>query len=449
MKRNFYLLLIVFFSFFAQDAAAQIISTIAGNGTDGYCCDDSLAINAELSKPFDVAIDGFGNIIIADALNNRIRKIDNAGIITTIAGTGVAGYNGDNMAATAAMINYPSALIADATGNIFFCDDHNYRIRMIDVHGIISTIAGTGLSGYSGDNGLATDAMITSSLGIAIDKFGQIYFSDSRNYRIRKISAATGGIITTIAGNGTPGYTGDDGAATNAELNAPTGLTLDNIGNIYFGEHYNNCIRKVGNDGIIKTIAGTGLPGYSGDNGPATLAKLSWPQGIKIDGGGDIYFADAYNNRIRKIDISGDITTIAGSGIGGYTGDGGNAILADLSTPTGIALDFAGNFYIADLINNRIRYYKNTTNINFANKSSSRMEIYPNPSEGMINVFVPTATTEKVNYLITNAIGTKIQEGIAASNEKLTINIVAPSGVYIIQVSTTSQKIIKKIVISR
>jgi sugar lactone lactonase YvrE len=442
-----YILLSILSVLFISSISAQIITTIAGDSTAGYCCDGLPAIGAKLSLPYDVAVDNIGNLYIADANNNRIRKINSAGIITTIAGTGISGYNGDSIPATIAQINVPSALAIDGSGNIYFSDDHNYRIRMISNSGIITTVAGTGISGYSGDNGPATNAQITSSVGIAVDGAGHIFFGDILNNRIRRVSSASNGIITTIAGTNIQGYSGDGGPATLAELYNPTGLAIDGLGNVFFGEHGNNCIRKINNLGIIITVAGTGVNGFSGDNGPATQAKLSWPDGLKIDGDGNIYFTDAYNNRVRKVDYSGLISTIAGTGDGSFTGDGGPAIAADLHTPLGLAINHATDLFVADAGNNCIRYIRNTVSVSHINIPHENLSLYPNPNKGEFEIKVESALNENVQLIVTNITGRKIKEISANTNKPVDFKISVPSGIYFLTAITTHGWETKKVVI--
>ncbi len=273
--------------------------------------------------------------------------------ISTIAGNGTAGYSGDSGAATSAELFFPEEVAVDASGNVYIADLRNNRIRKVTAAtGIITTFAGTGTAGYSGDGGAATSAELSYPAGVAVDASRNVYIIDDN--RIRKVTAATG-IITTIAGNGTAGYSGDGGAATSAELYYSNGVAVDASGTIYIVD--NNRIRKVtSSTGIITTIAGNGTAGYTGDKGPATAAELSYPGGVAVDALGNVYIADVANNRIRKITAStGIITTIAGNGALGYSGDGGAATSAELNLPSGVAVDASGNVYIADDSNNVIR----------------------------------------------------------------------------------------------
>ena len=334
------------------------IASQAGNGVLGYSGDGAPAASAEFSYPTSVAVDSSGNLYIVDADNNRIRKVTaSSGIITTVAGNGTAGYSGDGGAATSAELDTPFGVAVDASGNIYIVDVNNDRIRKVTAStGIITTVAGNGTWGYSGDGGAATSAELFSPLGVAVDASGNIYIADSGNNRIRKVTASTG-IITTVAGNGTGGYSGDSGVATSAELNSPFGVAVDASGNIYIVDSGNNRIRKMtASTGIITTVAGNGTGGYSGDSGVATSAELNSPYGVAVDASGNIYIADTYNLVIRTVTAStGIITTVAGNGTAGSSGDGGAAASAELSYPTAVVVDSPGNFYIADYNNNKVR----------------------------------------------------------------------------------------------
>lgn len=334
------------------------IDTVAGYGPAGYAGDNGLATAADLNGPHNVAIDAAGNIYIADMWNNCIRKVTaSTGIITTVAGNGTAGYSGDGGAATSAELYHPSGVALDTAGNIYIADFANNRIRKVTVsRNDISTVAGNGTAGYNGDGGSAISAVLNTPYSVAVDASGNIYISDTNNYRVRKVTASTG-VISTVAGTGTGGYSGNGGAATSAKISQPMGLALDAASNVYFADWGNAVIREVtATTGNISTVAGSGSNGFSGDGGPATAAKLYYPYGVAVDMAGNIYIADDVNNRVRKVTAStGNISTVAGNGAAGYSGDGGAAISAALEYPYGVALDTANNIYIADEGNNRIR----------------------------------------------------------------------------------------------
>ena len=336
------------------------ITTIAGNGVGGYGGDGGPATSAMISAhigggPYmGVAVDPSGNLFIADYNNNRIRKVDTNGIITTVAGTGTAGYSGDGGQAIAAQLSHPMGVAFDSSSNMYIVDEYNHLIRKVSTSGIITTVAGNvNAAGFSGDGGPAAGAKLYYPTGIAVDSTGNLYITDSGNNRIRKVN--TSGTITTVAGNGNAGYSGDGGLATAAMLNAPIDVKVDNAGNLFFTDYSNQRIRKINTSGIIGTVAGTGTGGFSGDGGQATAAMLNGPFGVAVDSGGNLSFADWGNNRIRKVAPNGIISTVAGTGSYGFSGDGGPAIGANVFSPTGITFDNAGNLILADSANSRIR----------------------------------------------------------------------------------------------
>jgi uncharacterized protein (TIGR03437 family) len=328
-----------------RKVANGVITTVAGNGTFGFSGDNGPATSAQLNGPSGVAVDSAGNLYMGDLGNTRIRKVSN-GVITTVAGGGSS--LGDNGPATSAQFT-PSGLAVDSAGNLYIADWQNNRIRKVS-NGVIATVAGNGTQGFSGDNGPATSAQLNYPAGVAVDSAGNLYIADEVNNRIRKV---TNGVITTVAGNGTSGFSGDDGPATSAELYFPSGVAVDSAGNLYIVDSHNFRIRKVSN-GVITTVAGDGMPGFSGDNGPATSAQLSDPSGVAVDSAGNLYIVDSHNYRIRKVS-NGVITTIAGNGMIGNSGDGGPATSATFDVPESIAVDSAGKVYIADSYNWTIR----------------------------------------------------------------------------------------------
>ncbi len=333
------------------DPATGATLTVAGGGS----VDHFLALLGKLSNPLSVAVDSFGNVYIADILNQRIRRVSAfTGAITTIAGTGQRGYNGDGGPATEATLAFPNDVAVDAASNIYLADGWNRRVRKVDAFtGAISTIAGTGERGDDGDGGPATEAKLGPS-SVAVDGAGNIYITSGS--RVRKVDAFTG-IISTIAGTGERGYGGDGSLATGARLNAPTDIAVDAVGNVYIADDLDHRIRKVdAATGIISTIAGKGEWGYTGDGSPATEAGLHSPGGVAVDGAGNLYIADTVNDRIRKVDAAtGIISTIAGRDERGYSGDGGPATGARLSLPGGVAVSTDCRLYVADTSNHRIR----------------------------------------------------------------------------------------------
>jgi trimeric autotransporter adhesin len=349
-----------------QDTNSGKIFIVAGNGYfsgagGGYSGDGGQATAAELHAPTGVTVNGSGNIYISDAENYRVRKVNTSGIISTFAGGNHAGYSGDGGSATAAELQNPFGLVFDGAGNLYIADNGNNRIRKVNAAGVITTFAGNGIYGYSGDGGPATLAELTLPEGLAIDGGGNLYIADYGGGHVRKVN--TNGIISTIAGGGTSGL-GDGGPATAAQLNGPDGVAVDGYGNVYIADYNNNRIRLVNTSGIISTFAGNGYGApsggyYYGDGGPATAAELNEPTDVKVDGSGILYIADASNTRVRIVNTVGIISTYIGDG---RIGDPGNDIAATasmLTFPQGLALDGLDNLYIADLYSNDIaKVYK-------------------------------------------------------------------------------------------
>ena len=441
--RNIFTAVVFLLFSFSIATQAQIITTVAGGDTTGLG-DGGLATACELFEPIGVAVDNAGNLYICDRGNNRVRKVNNTGIITTIAGTGTAGYNGDGLPATSAQVNYPYAVAIDDTGNVFIADELNNRIRKINTSGIITTIAGTGTAGYNGDNIAATGAELNSPDGIAIDGSGNVYLSDYNNNRVRKIN--TSGIITTYAGTGIGPYNGDNFSASTSNLYHPFGIALDNGGNLYIADFSNNRLRRVNVSGIITTIGGNGIPGIAGDGGPATTAELDLA-GVAVDVSGNIYIGDAGRNIVRKINSSGVITTIAGTGVDGYNGDNQPATQAELFNPVGVAVDASENLYIADFGNDRIRYIRSTVFVNQISGITDAMHVYPNPSSGIFTINIVSGNEVNVRLCITNVTGEKVKEIMAVTNTPVDIKLDVPDGIYFLTASTSSEFWSQKIIV--
>lgn len=335
-----------------------IISTYAGTGAQGYTGDGGPATSAMVRNPDGVGVASDGTLYIADTGNDVIRKVDFiTGVITTVVGTGTAGSTGDGGPATLARLNGPQDVFVAANGDLYIADTGNRKVRKVTAAtGVITTVIGDGTSGNTGDGGPATAARLNSPRGVAVAANGDIYVSDRPNDRIRKVTAATG-IINAYAGTGTAGYTGDGGAATSARLRTPEGITLDPNGDLYIADTGNDVVRKVtAATGVITTFAGTGTGGFLGDGGPATSARLNAPEAVDLGPMGDLFIADTANSRVRRVQSgSGVITTVAGNGTSGFSGDGGPATSARIATPGGIAVSSTGVYYIGDRGNDRVR----------------------------------------------------------------------------------------------
>jgi sugar lactone lactonase YvrE len=329
------------------------ITTVAGDGTQGNAGDGGAATSAKLGGPSCVAVDGAGVLYIVDTTNNDVRRVDGSGNISTYAGTGAAGYSGDNGAAALAELSGPTGCALDSAGDLYIADSGNSVVREISTKGVITTVAGDGTAGFLGDGGGAISAELNQPYGVALDGSGNLYIADTLNYRVRKVDST--GTITTIAGNGTRGYSGDGAAATSAELYNPEGLVLDSAGDLYIADQANNVVREIVS-GNIKTIAGQQKDyGYGGDGRRATSAGFDGPTYLALDSAGNLYIADTGDQRIRAVNAAGEIHTVAGDGLQGYKGDGGKATSAELSHPQGIALDASGNMFVADTGNGAVR----------------------------------------------------------------------------------------------
>jgi len=350
------------------DIESRVVTTVAGTGALGFSGDGSLAAQAMLKAPEDVAVAADGTLYIADTYNARIRKVSPDGIITTVAGTGVSGFSGDGGLATQAMFSYTWSISVAADSSLYIADWRNHRIRKISPDGIITTVVGSGVpafsgGGFSGDGGLATQALLKFPTDIAVAADGSLYIADASNRRIRKVSPD--GIITTVAGTGVRGFSGDGGLATQAALSYPCGISVAADGSLYIADASNNRIRKVSPDGIITTVAGGNGPGFNGsgffgDRGLATQAALNSPQGIAVATDGNLYIADTNNHRIRKVSPDGIITTVMGKSLWWkFSGDGGPARQASLYRPQDITVAADGSLYITDTYDNRIRKVSN------------------------------------------------------------------------------------------
>jgi hypothetical protein len=322
--------------------APAVLTTFAGSRTNfGFRGEGDAAGAAHLFRPESLTFDAAGNLYIADTGNHRVRKVTPAGVITTFAGGGRIGYGGDGGPATAAELNEPQAVAVDSSGNVYISDTNNHRVRKVTPAGIISTFAGAGVAGFGGDGGPAAAALLDTPGGLAVDGANNLLIADAGNHRVRRINLATG-VITTVAGSGY-GFGGDSGRAADAKLYFPTGVAADGMGNLYIADTGNNRVRKVTPPGFISTAAGTG-----------NSLDLGAPGGLTVDGAGNLYIAEQGRHRIRKLTPGGVFTTVAGTGAAGAGGEGGAATDAQLNQPAGVAVDRAGNLFVADTFNHRV-----------------------------------------------------------------------------------------------
>ncbi len=418
--------LIILFIFWSLFVSAQNITTIASSG---------------VYDPNGLVFDAYGNLYFTTLLGNQVKKMDTSGLITIVAGTGSAGFYGDGGPAINAQLNQPCGITVDTLGNIFFADIMNQRIRKIDVStGIISSIAGIGPGGYttgafSGDSGLAIVAALNNPTSVCFDDIGNLYIADALNRRIRKIN--TSGVISTIAGNGVYGSSGDDGPAILAECSPNGDIHVDEVGNIYFTENGSiiNKVRKINPMGIISKIAGdTSSYIYNGDDIPATAAYLN-PGFITFDFDGYIYISDAYNNRVRKIDGLGTIHTIAGNGIGGHSGDGFPATEAEIWHPSGLAFDKCGNLFVGEVGSpayiRKVSFNPACWPEKISEIPTNNITVYPNPAYETINI---DRVKTEATYRILNITGIIEQSGtLNQGNNSISISTL-PAGVYVLEV---------------
>ncbi len=433
MKKTFTLLALLFFGY----TQGQNINTIAGDGTSGFSGDGGPATSSVLKNPTGVAVDAQGNIYIADSFNGRVRKIDaSTGNITTVAGSGMYGFSGDGGPATAAKMKYPTDVAIDSQGNLYISGNTDYRIRKVTAStGIITTIAGDGTSNNTGDGGLATAAQLSAGQ-MAFDSQDNLYISSGNT--VRKITASTG-IITTVAGTGPTGFSGDGGPATAATFNTIGGLVIDGNGNIYIADQGNNRVRKVdASTGIINTIVS-----QSG----------SGPYGLALDIQGNLYIADQTDHRIRKLDaVTSAITVIAGNGNSNFSGDGGPATAAELYFPGDLAIDSQNNIYLTEgysslpIKDYRVREISSgmASGIEQLANNKEQIIIYPNPSTGVFN-YASSAVFSEIK--IYNVLGKLVDMKKINSNE-FSIDLTnQEKGIYFYQITdehknTKSGKII-------
>ncbi len=444
MKNTPYLFaaLLIAIVFLISPSRAQIITTVAGTGSYGFSGDGGAATAAKLWHPTDMAVDASGNIYIADNQNQRLRKVSSSGTINTFAGGDTC--RADGVPATTANI-WTNGVDVDVAGNVYTAG--SYTVRKINTSGIITTIAGTGGYGSTGDGGPATAATFRDVVAVAHDAAGNIYIADGGGYSyggiIRKIDTANN--ISTVAGGGTSLAEGI--AATAAGLGKPNNIAFDAGGNLYIADFYYNRIRKVDTAGIITTVAGSGIAGFSGDGGPATAAKLDGPNGIAIDASGNMIIADFYNCRIRKVTTAGIINTIAGTGTCGYSGDGGAASAAWLGHV--VSVKVAGTaIFVADSnaqVIRKIAYSPTATFSGFA--TEAEMSIYPNPSTGSFTLNLVSTTDREVQIIVTNLLGQKVKELTIITNKDTAVDFHVPPGIYFVAALADGERIVKEITV--
>jgi sugar lactone lactonase YvrE len=332
-----------------------VIRTMAGTNQRGFSGDGGSAVSAAFDQPRSTTVGPDGTVYISDTFNHRVRRVDAGGSVTTIVGTGEAAFTGDGGPAGAATLHWPHGLAVDRTGSsLYIADSANHRIRRVDLaSGTITTVAGSATPGFGGDGGPATAALIQDPKAVYAAPSGDLYIADSGNERVRRVDPT--GTITTVAGTGVTGYGGDGGPATAAQFDGPRSVAGDGAGNLYVADDNNHRIRRIDPTGVVTTVAGTGTAGSTGDGGPAGSAQLDHPRGVAVDGGGNVFIADTMSHRVRMVDPGGVISTVAGCGRQGFGGDGGPATGARLFEPRGVAVDATGRLFVADTYNDRVR----------------------------------------------------------------------------------------------
>jgi hypothetical protein len=373
-------------------AAPGDIFTLAGTGVAGFGGDGGPAASATLQQPMAVAWLGDGSALVADFGNHRIRRISPSGQITTVAGTGAAGYSGDGGAAASAQLSWPIDVEPTADGGFLIADLGNKRVRRVSPAGVITTVAGTGQGGSQGDGGPATSARVGSPTGVAVTADGGFLVADANSDRVRRV--APDGTITRVAGDGTAGGAGDGGPAVAAQLNVPVGVAALPDGGFLVAEYEGHRVRRVSADGVITRVAGTGNVGFSGDGGAATAAQLNKPVGVSTTPDGGFLIGDSLNGRVRKVLPDGTIATVAGSGWRGYAGDGGPAVLAQLRSPAAAVESASGAILIADNEDSRVRFVEGRPSTD----GSPPPEELPRQSPGRVHVDVLHATARRVRF---------------------------------------------------
>ncbi len=426
MKFTFPILTAIFLSCGAQ-AQVQKINTIAGTGVGGFSGDGGVSTAGVLHNPQDVKLDALGNVYIMDYTNFRIRKINTAGNIITVAGNGVIGNTGDGSISTSASM-WPTGIAIDRNNLLYIADGHSGVIRKVNSSGIISRVAGIGAFGNAGNGGPATLASVGLVQGIAFDTANNLYVADAMYHVIRKISAS--GIITRFAGTDTAGYTGDGGSATTARIDSPFAIVADREGNVYFSDMMYHVVRMVNTAGVISTYAGTGTAGNTGDGGMAVSAQLNRPAGLAVDTAGNLFIADADNNVIRKIEkATGIISRVVGNGTPGFGGDLGYVNGCNLHTPFGVAVATNGDIYIADANNQRVR--KTYATVGVTDTKITNIELYPNPTNG---TFIVTGASNGNTVIVYDYMGRQVANSVVSADKAQLDLTHLPGSVYVVRV---------------
>jgi trimeric autotransporter adhesin len=445
----------LFLFFIPIVASAQIITTVAGNGTATFTGDGGPASSAGIYNASSIAFDSQGNLYVGLGTFNRIRIINTAGIISTYASSATSGYSGDGGPVTAAQFNGISSLTIDAYDNLYIGDGNHCIRKVYNVTGIITTVAGTGVGGYTTDGIPATSSQLNAPADVLLDKKGNIYIADYANRRVRMVD--TFGIITTIAGIGivTYGYGGDGGPADTTAIAPPTGLCMDDTGNLYIAD-WSSRILKVDTFGIISTYAGNGISGSGGDGGPASAANIT-PFKITMDVQNNLYISEGIPgggvgpHKIRKVSTSGIITTVAGTEFWGFSGDGGPATAAQLHKPRGIALDTCDNIYICDAWNNRVRkvlFYPDcpdtteggtdTTLNSTSLLPKSNISIFPNPVLEELHI---NGVAESATYSIADIAGKQLQYGTLKMGNNSVLLVNFSPGIYLVTITEADGRV--------
>ena len=424
IEKNFNKIFILLSFFFFVNAKAQYVSTFAGS-TQGFV--NGTATTAKFNWPMGIAIDTEGTIFVVDSANYVIRKITSAGVVSTFAGSGIGGF-ADGIASVA-QFNGIDGLAVDTAGNVYVADTNNHRIRKISAAGVVSTLAGS-TQGYA--NGTGTAARFNNPSGVAVDAAGNVFVTDTFNYRIRKITPA--GVVSTLAGSGIAGFA--NGSGTAAQFNKTYGIAVNDTGSIFVADALNHCVRKITASGVVTTFAGS-VYGYANGNG--TAAKFSYPYGITVDATDNVYVTDAEDNRIRKITIAGMVSTLAGSGIGGFAD--GIGTTAQFINPCGVTVDAVGSVFISDATNHRIR--KITNSLSTADYNQNQVLIYPNPVSSIINIDLGDSIASKVILFDMN--GRVMQTENIVNSSGIEISNLA-NGMYLMQITTDKGVVSKKIV---